>query len=104
MTLTFNEGKACDAVIRVLEAREGANRYDVRFPEQEGHAAPIEVACHIGDRLFAFEHTGIEPFPGHMQMEREADWLFGPSKPWSPAGSRLPTHSNWVSQSTLLMA
>jgi hypothetical protein len=37
-------------------------------------------SCKIGDRLFALEHTGIEPFAGHMQMEVEADRLFRPIK------------------------
>jgi hypothetical protein len=78
MALRYNEGKACDAVIRVLEAREGKSRDNVRLPEKECHAAPIEFACNIGDRLFVLEHTGIEPFPGHMQMEAEADRLFAP--------------------------
>lgn len=78
MTLSYNEGKACDAVVRVLEAREGKARARMRFPEQERHAAPIELACHIGDQLFALEHTGIEPFPHHMQMEGEADRLYRP--------------------------
>jgi hypothetical protein len=62
MVRTFNEGKVCDAVIRRLEAREGHRRKDLRSPEREGHVAPVELICRIGDRLFAFEHTGIEPF------------------------------------------
>ena len=78
VTLNYNEGKACDAIIRRIEAREGRSREDVRFPEKEGHINPIELACRIGDRLFAFEHTGIEPFAGHMQMEAQAAFLFGP--------------------------
>jgi hypothetical protein len=71
--MTFNEGKACDAVIRVLETREGQIREDLRFPEQEGHAAPIELTCRIGNRLFTVEHTGIEPFAGHVQLQAQAD-------------------------------
>jgi hypothetical protein len=71
--LTFNEGKACDAVIRVLEARTGQNRKDVQDPEKDGHVAPIELTCTIGNRLFAFEHTGIEPFAGHLKLDAEAD-------------------------------
>jgi len=78
MPLSYNEGKACDAVLRVLEAREGASRRNVRFPEQERHPAPIELACHIGDQLYAIEHTGIEPFAGHMQMEAEAQRVLHP--------------------------
>jgi hypothetical protein len=70
--LTFNEGKVCDAIICHLEAREGAPRADLRSPEKERHGAPVELVCRIGQKLFAFEHTGIEPFEGHMQMEAEA--------------------------------
>ena len=76
--MAFHEGKACDAVIRVLEAREGQTRRDVRSPEKDGHPAPIELTCRIGDRLFAFEHTGIEPFAGHVQLEAEAETHFRP--------------------------
>jgi hypothetical protein len=65
----FNEGKACDAIIRHLEAREGRSRMDVRLPEQEGDAAPIELACFIGSQLFAVEHTGLEPFDGQIAIE-----------------------------------
>ena len=57
--LRFNEGKACDAILRRLEAREGKTRRDVRFPEREGYSAPIELVCEIGDELYALEHTGI---------------------------------------------
>ena len=80
MALTFNEGKACDAILRILEEREGSARTEVRFPELEKHAAPIELACRIGDRRYALEHTGIEPFSGHMQMSAVADRLFEPIK------------------------
>jgi hypothetical protein len=76
--MAFHEGKACDAVIRALEAREGQSRREVRLPEQDGHPAPIELACWIGDHLFAFEHTGIEPFAGHVQLEAEAERHFRP--------------------------
>lgn len=38
-------------------------------PEREGHAAPIEYVCSIGSRLYAFEHTGIEPFPRQIEMQ-----------------------------------
>jgi hypothetical protein len=76
--MTFNEGKACDAVIRVLEIRVRQIRGNLRFPEQEGHAAPIELTCHLGNRLFAIEHTGIEPFHGHVQLQNQAATHFDP--------------------------
>ena len=81
--MAFHEGKACDAVIRVLEAREGQSRRDIRSPEKDGDPAPIELTCRIGDRLFAFEHTGIEPFAGHIKFEAEAKRHFDPIGPVS---------------------
>jgi hypothetical protein len=74
-----NEGKACDAVIRRIEARVGSSRHDVSLPEQERHAAPVEVVCRIGERLFAFEHTRIEPFDGHIRLQSDALVHFKPA-------------------------
>jgi hypothetical protein len=74
----FNEGKACDAVLRRIEAREGYLRRDIRFPERELHQAPVELTCVIGDRLFAVEHTGIEPFEQHIELEAKAQAHFQP--------------------------
>lgn len=65
----FNEGKACDAVVRRIESRECCTRENLRSPEQEGDAAPIELACSIGSQVFAFEHTGLEPFDGRIAIE-----------------------------------
>jgi hypothetical protein len=72
VTLRFNEGRACDAALRFLEARDGAQRQAVRFPERERHEYPVELACHINGQLYALEHTGIEPFTGHLQVDAEA--------------------------------
>ena len=46
----FNQGKACDAVIRRIKAREGCSRRDPCCPENENHAAPVDFSCLIGDR------------------------------------------------------
>ena len=77
--MAFHEGKACDAVIRVLEKREGQVRQDISSPEKDGAPAPIDLICRLGSRLFAFEHTGIEPFAGNMK-QAEAARLFDPIK------------------------
>jgi hypothetical protein len=76
--LRFNEGKACDAVLRHLERRAGATRTTVRFPDKEGHPAPVELVCTIGEQLYAMEHTGIEPFEGHMRGNAEDERLIQP--------------------------
>jgi hypothetical protein len=74
----FNEGKACDAVINRIEAREGQTRGELRFPEQEHHTAPVELVCQIGRQLFALEHTSIEPFEQHKKLEVKAPAHFQP--------------------------
>jgi hypothetical protein len=76
--LTFNEGKVCEAIVQRLEKRARCARHGVRWPEDEGHAHPIEVAFMIGQQLFALEHTGIEPFEGHVRMEAEEERHFKP--------------------------
>jgi len=76
--LKFNEGKCCDAVVRRLEERGACSRSDTRWPEQERHEAPIEFAFKLGDQLFALEHTGIEPFGGHVEMENRAKTWYVP--------------------------
>lgn len=68
----FCEGKACDAIIRVLEQREKAGRRKLFSPEKDGHAAPVELSFVLNDTLFALEHTGIEPFIGHVQVTARA--------------------------------
>jgi hypothetical protein len=76
--LTFNEGKVCEAIVRRLEERCKAPRAGMRWPEDERHPFPVEIAFTIGGQLFALEHTGIEPFKGHMQMDAEASRHFTP--------------------------
>ena len=76
--LNFHEGKACDAIVRRLEERENVLRASLRSPEQKRHPFPVEIAFTLGSQLFALEHTGIEPFKGHIRMEAQAEWLFAP--------------------------
>ncbi len=42
-----NEGKACDAVIRVVEARTGAVRADITHPEDDGIGPPVELRLNM---------------------------------------------------------
>ena len=55
-----NEGRCCDAVLRILEAEHGEQRREVvrDTPLQPG----IEITCYIGSQHYAVEHTLIEPF------------------------------------------
>ena len=75
-----HEGEACDAVIRRIETRAGAKRQNMRFPEKENHSAPIELVCSIGSVDYAFEHTIVEPFAGHINLNIHAPNQLKPIK------------------------
>jgi hypothetical protein len=62
-----NEGKCCDAVLRVLEKRVGEKRSNMFFPERQQHSAPVELVCMIGPAQYAVEHTKLEPYERQMQ-------------------------------------
>src|SRR5262245_16566466 len=79
--LKFDESRACDAIIRHLEARANAARANVELHDK--HADPesrIELTCTIGQTLYALEHTGIEPFADFMRLNNEAPRLIDPIK------------------------
>lgn len=76
--MRFNEGKACDAVLRWIEQREHAQRSDIRWLETEHDPAPVELVCNIGKRQYAIEHTGVEPFDGFMRLQNDALTHFQP--------------------------
>lgn len=78
--LTYNEGKVCDAIVRYLEARDDAYRTELYSPEEEHHSDPGELVWKLASQLYALEHTGIEPFEGHVQLEAEAKRQFDPIK------------------------
>jgi hypothetical protein len=78
MALKFNEGRACEAIARHLEARANGVRANLFLPDQQQHQFPIDATFTIGNYLYALEHTGIEPFEGHLQMEAQAEQLFAP--------------------------
>jgi tripartite-type tricarboxylate transporter receptor subunit TctC len=88
-----NEGKACDAVLRHIEARDGAGRRDLFFPEKTHSVGPVELVCNVGTQSFAFEHTRIEPFAGHIQLEAEAERHFQPTT--ERVASQLPAESRF---------
>jgi hypothetical protein len=77
--LTFNEGKACEAVIRQIEARAKAPRSNLRL--HDTHPQPdrrVELTFEVSATLYALEHTGIEPFEDFMRMNGEAKRLYDP--------------------------
>lgn len=75
---TFHEGKVCDAIIRYLEKREDSQRRDVVSREGDHNNDAVELTFTLGSTLFAIEHTGIEPFSGHVRLNREAQYHYDP--------------------------
>lgn len=59
-TVTNNQGKCCDAVLRILEAKFGSQREYIRRDEQS--CGDVELVCRIGTVQFALEHTRIDPY------------------------------------------
>jgi hypothetical protein len=82
MARRYNEGKAIDAVLQRIEARDRALRLnDGRSPDDLNDPDPlrqIDYVCTVGDALYAFEHTGIEPFGNQIELEVHNRKLFEP--------------------------
>jgi hypothetical protein len=79
--LKFDESRACDAIIRHLEARAKAARKNVVL--RDTHRDPtirVELTFDLGLRTYALEHTGIEPFPDFVRLNNEAPRLLEPIK------------------------
>ena len=91
--LTFNEGKACDAVIREIERRKNATRLNIWSPEQRGDPDPIEFVFDIDEETYALEHTGIEPFAGHIHLSAQAGTHVDPIV--KSVTHRLPTADHY---------
>lgn len=64
----FHEGKACDAVVRFLERREDTSRERLILPDNARDDDPVDVAFCLDGRIFAMEHTGIEPFERQITL------------------------------------
>ena len=78
----YNEGKAVDAVLRFIEARDHAPREndgrspdDLNDPDEQRR---VDYICAVGQTLYAFEHTGIEPFPNQIKLADHNQKLFEP--------------------------
>ena len=80
----YNEGKALDAVLRFIEERDNALREnDGRSPDDPKDPDPdplrrVDYVCTVGLTLYAFEHTGIEPFSNQIELGVHNEKLFGP--------------------------
>ncbi len=73
-----NEGKACDAIVRLLEMRTGERRTDIRYPELDGRGPPVELRLSVGGQDYAIEHTQIEAFEDQIQTGEEFGRLINP--------------------------
>jgi hypothetical protein len=82
MQRRFNEGKVLDAVIRHIERRDGFSRTnDGRSPDDLADPDPqrrVDYVVTIGAQLYAFEHTGIEPFDKFIEMGKHNRAFFQP--------------------------
>lgn len=68
-------------MIQYLEARHSATRTDVHLRDIGSETAPdarVEMTFRLSGRLYAIEHTGIEPFDGFMAHQNRAADLFEP--------------------------
>ena len=79
--LKFDESRACDAIIRYLEARSKALRTKVVLRDQHPDPdARVELTFNLGPTPYALEHTGIEPFADFIRLNNEAPRLTDPIK------------------------
>lgn len=60
-----NQGKCCDAVLRILERLHGATRQYIR--RDQPSQGDVEVVCDIGRVRFALEHTRVDPYAGRVR-------------------------------------
>ena len=64
-----NEGKCCDAVLRVLERRTGEVRHDLHVDPRGGAgAARVDVCVQLGADRYVLEHTRIDPFEDAVKI------------------------------------
>ena len=73
MVVPNNEGKVCDAVVRVLEKWTGETRADVRHPDKEGSDPPVDMRLKLGAHEYAIEHTRIEPYQNQIETDVVVD-------------------------------
>src|SRR5262249_52153165 len=92
--LSLNEGKACDAIIRLVETRASAERSNLHL--HDAHPDPerrVELTFELGATLYAMEHTGIEPFADFMKMNGASSRLFEPIR--RRVSSAVPAGEVW---------
>lgn len=73
-----NEGRACHAVIKVLERELNSAHRDLSRPELNPSLPPVELIVTVAGSVFAIEHTLVEAFAGQIEAERISGELVGP--------------------------
>jgi hypothetical protein len=73
---TPNEGKTCDAILRLLEEREGAPRHDLVVDTAASRG--VEAVCAIGMHRYAVEHTSIDSYPDKRLDDQQFMAAMGP--------------------------
>lgn len=77
-----NEGKALDGAPRFIETRDNALRKDdgrsQDDPKDPDPRRQVDYVCTVGQTLYAFEHTRIEPFPNQIELGVQNRNLFDP--------------------------
>ncbi len=72
-----NEGKLCDAAVKLIEQRTGEERENVRCPEKDHVGPPVELRLKLGTQEYAIEHTRIEAFEGEIERWVALECLVG---------------------------
>lgn len=67
MLVPSKEGKACDAVLRLIEICAGAKRSGLWHPELEEDGPPVDLRVMVGSREYAIEHTLLQPYPDRIR-------------------------------------
>jgi hypothetical protein len=64
-----NEGRVCDAVIRLLENRTQLKRRDLCPHAEAGNGKNVEARFRLGSQEYAIEHTRINSFDNQVGVE-----------------------------------
>ena len=64
-----NEGKCCDAVLRVLEHRLNTQRADLHVPDRADRTQKrVDLCARLGANRYVLEHTRIDSFEGAVTI------------------------------------
>lgn len=76
--MASNEGRACHAVVKLLERDLRSTYSNLTRPELDSSLPPVELTVTIAGMEYAFEHTRVEAFAGQIEAERIFAQLVAP--------------------------